>query len=161
MTFTFNKQLTGNTRTKISLVAFFFILMLVPITSTSIGNIDTKATTNVKLNQTSLSQILEPNDILYDWLIMIYLDGDNNLEDVAIDDFNELEEGFDPAQDIKILVLLDRTPGYDTSNGDWTGTRLYQITSDDTSTITSTLIEDKGVLNMGSGTVLEDFVEYC
>ncbi|NHJ86637.1 MAG: hypothetical protein FK734_14320 [Asgard group archaeon] len=161
MTFTFNKQLTGKTGIKISLVAFFFIIMLIPVTSISIGETNAKATINMEIDQTSLSQILEPNDIVYDWLIMIYLDGDNNLEDVAIDDFNELEEGFDPAQDIKILVLIDRAVGYDTSNGDWTGTRLYQITYDDTSTITSTLIEDKGELNMGSGAVLEDFVEYC
>ncbi|NHK32619.1 MAG: hypothetical protein FK730_14795 [Asgard group archaeon] len=98
--------------------------------------------------------------IIYDWLILIYLDGDNNLETNAIDDFNELEHGYDGAQNIAILVLIDRAPGYDTSDGDWTGTRLYEIQPDGSSSLRSLLLENNGELNMGSGSTLEYFINY-
>ncbi|NHJ87995.1 MAG: hypothetical protein FK734_21200, partial [Asgard group archaeon] len=100
------------------------------------------------------------NDIGYEWLILNYLDGDNNLEENAMSDINELEEGFNSGS-IKVLALLDRTPGYDTTDGDWTGTRLYEITHDiDYGTIASTLIKDFGELNMGDGDTLELLLEY-
>lgn len=97
----------------------------------------------------------------YDWIVMVYLDGDNNLEEAAIDDLNELEEGLGSNTNIKVIVLIDRAAGYDTSNGDWTGTRIYEVVSDDTSAIASTLLSDEGELNMGDGDVLENFIDYC
>ncbi len=97
----------------------------------------------------------------YEWVVMVYLDGDNDLEEVAIEDFNELELGLGSSTDIKVIVLIDRAVGYDTSNGDWTGARIYEIVSDDTTTIASTLLVNKGELNMASGDILEDFIDYC
>jgi len=52
-----------------------------------------------------------------DWTFMVYLDGDNNLEGAGIDDINEMEM-VGSNDDIKIVVLFDRIPGYDSSNGD-------------------------------------------
>ncbi|MHA1156033.1 MAG: clostripain-related cysteine peptidase [Candidatus Heimdallarchaeota archaeon] len=91
------------------------------------------------------------DDLEYDWVVMVYLDGDND----------ELELGFGSSTRIKIIVLLDRAEGYDTTNGDWTGTRIYEVVSDDTTTIASTLLCDKGELNMANGEVLEDFIDFC
>ncbi|HUT79568.1 MAG TPA: clostripain-related cysteine peptidase, partial [Candidatus Bathyarchaeia archaeon] len=103
----------------------------------------------------------ETNDLSYDWLVLNYFDGDNNLEEDAIVDVNELEDGFDDLSSIKILALLDRTPGYDTSDGDWTGTRLYDISHDtNTGIISSTLIKDFGELNMGAGSSLEILLDF-
>jgi len=50
----------------------------------------------------------------YEWLIMVYLDGDNNLELDAINDLNELEEGIGTSGSIAVLVLFDRIDGYET-----------------------------------------------
>lgn len=97
----------------------------------------------------------------YEWVVMVYLDGDNDLEEVAIEDFNELELGLGLSADIKVIVLIDRAVGYDTSNGDWTGTRIYEIVSDNTATIASTLLSDEGELNMANGDILEYFIDYC
>ncbi len=65
------------------------------------------------------------------WTIMVFMNGDNNLEPAAIEDLNEMEgaSGLDSAG-IRVLVLVDRTPGFDASNGDWRGTRLYRIQYD-------------------------------
>jgi len=52
----------------------------------------------------------------YKWTIMVYMDADNNLEDAGISDFNEMEVA-GSTQDVAILVLMDRIPGYDSTNG--------------------------------------------
>ncbi len=99
------------------------------------------------------------------WLVLVYLDGDNNLEMEAIVDFNEMEL-IGSTNGVEIVVLLDRIPGYDDSNGDWTGTRLYHILYDpDEYTINSEqLMLWDGVweeeLNMGDPEVLLNFIQY-
>ena len=102
----------------------------------------------------------EPKDYDYEWVVMVYLDGDNNLEEAAVDDLNELEAGLGSSTDIKIIVLIDRAEGYDTTNGDWTEARIYEVVSDETSTIASTLLSNEGELNMGHQDVLDYFINY-
>jgi len=93
--------------------------------------------------------------------IMFYLDGDVNLESLAILDFNELEAGLKYVPMINILVLFDRHPYYDFSNGDWSTTRLYEIKMDESETIQSKLLLDFGELNMGDPATLTMFLNYC
>ncbi|MFX0090480.1 MAG: clostripain-related cysteine peptidase [Candidatus Hodarchaeota archaeon] len=95
------------------------------------------------------------------WTFMMYLNADNDLEDVGIADLNELEAGIKNASDITVIVLMDRSEDYDTTNGDWTGTRLYKVMSDDSGLINSMLLEDKGEVNMGQSSVLTEFINYC
>jgi len=57
-----------------------------------------------------------------DWTFMVYVDGDNNLEDAAITDFLEMSSVGSDA-DVNIVVQFDRISGYDTSYDDWTDTR--------------------------------------
>jgi len=64
------------------------------------------------------------------WTIMIYMAADNDLEAAAIADFNELEAVALNGTPITILVLLDRNPGYDKTNGDWSDTRVFEIKTD-------------------------------
>ncbi|MFX0091406.1 MAG: hypothetical protein ACFFBD_06550 [Candidatus Hodarchaeota archaeon] len=63
------------------------------------------------------------------WTVMIYLDADCNLESAGIEDINEMET-VGSSDKLNIIALVDRTSGYDTSNGDWTGTRVYKIKRD-------------------------------
>ncbi len=97
------------------------------------------------------------------WTVMIYMNGDCNLEPAAIDDMNELEfAGSSP--DVNIVVEVDRSPFYDSSNGNWTTTRRYYITKDPNgydSTIVSTLLSDLGEQNMGNPSTLVDFVNWA
>ena len=53
------------------------------------------------------------------WTVMVYISGDNNLEDYVVKDL-ELELGVAGSNaDVQIVALADRGPGYDTSRGDW------------------------------------------
>jgi len=96
------------------------------------------------------------------WTVLVYADGDNDLESAAIEDVNQMELA--PASDqVNVLVQLDRSPSpfSDTSNGNWSGARRYKIAPDsDPSVIQSSLLADLGNTDMGDPTVLVDFVEW-
>jgi len=103
------------------------------------------------------------------WTVLVYQAGDNDLEEAIIKDFNEMER-IGSNDRINIVVQLDRSPRYDTSNGNWTTTRRYYVTRDPdepfppdfstrpNNTIRSYLIADLGKKNMGDEAVLRDFL---
>lgn len=95
------------------------------------------------------------------WTVMVYMAADNNLEQYALQDMNEFE-AVGSARQVPVVVQIDRSPNYDTSNGNWTTTRRYRITKDsDTSAIGSELIEDLGELDMGAPETLAAFVQWA
>jgi len=96
-----------------------------------------------------------------DWTIMVYLDGDNNLEDAAIDDINEMEHGGGSSENVNVITLIDRHPAYDSSNGDWTGGRYYKILDDNSLDINSQLLSDLGEVDMADPDTLENFLRFC
>jgi hypothetical protein len=100
------------------------------------------------------------------------MDGDNNLEKFAIQDFNELET-VESNDDINILVQIDRHPGGDEgqgftrSNGDWNETRRYVIKFDLTADETNFTKYTQGVdmwsldeQNMADPLTLKEFIEW-
>jgi len=98
---------------------------------------------------------------LPEWTFMVFLNADNNLEGAGITDFNEMET-IGSTSNVNIVVQIDRTPDYDSSNGDTTGVRRYFVKRDSNpSTITSPMLSYLGELNMGSGDVLADFVKWA
>ncbi|MBU7015067.1 MAG: hypothetical protein HXS52_09830 [Theionarchaea archaeon] len=110
-----------------------------------------------------MSVFIPPASCQSSWTVMVYMDGDNNLEAAAIDDLNELE-AIGSSTEVNILVQLDRIEGWDSSNGDWTSTRRYFVPQDLNgydSLIVSTLIADLGELNMGDPTTLTNFVDWA
>jgi len=111
-----------------------------------------------------------------DWTIMVWLDGDNDLETFALADLNEMEYGLymasiaDPAitSRVRIIVQVDRHGSYDNSTaytGDnWSDTRRYLIQpdpSDSTAWTSRRIDEDMGEVNMGDAQNLKEFIEYC
>jgi hypothetical protein len=98
-----------------------------------------------------------------DWTILVYVNGDNNLESAAIDDINEMEV-VGSSGDVNVVVQVDRIPGFDPTNGDWTDTRRYYVTTDsDPDIINSTRLDvspQLGELNMGDPQTLADFVNW-
>ncbi len=92
-----------------------------------------------------------------EWTILVYMDGDNDLEKFAIEDINEMELGIGAS--VEVIVLVDRAEKYDTSNNDWKDTRIYRIRRDmDKQKIHSDLLASPGELNLGDGKVLQEFV---
>jgi len=92
-------------------------------------------TKNISTTQTSTKEtgvVYEDSDPLndsYSWTVVVYMAADNSLESSAISDINEMERAELPSN-VTVLALLDRSEGYDCSNGDWTDTRLYKIKHD-------------------------------
>ena len=64
------------------------------------------------------------------WTFIVYMAADNDLESAAITNFNELEAVRYANAPVSIIVLLDRSPYHDTTNGNWSGTRVFEIKSD-------------------------------
>ena len=92
------------------------------------------------------------------WTYMVYMDGDNNLESAAIDDFFELSSAGSDAN-VNIVVLMDRISGYDTSYDDWTDTRRFYITNGLTPAAANGV--SWGESNMGDPETLLKFVRWA
>ncbi|HIE43368.1 MAG TPA: hypothetical protein EYP78_01050 [Candidatus Omnitrophica bacterium] len=100
---------------------------------------------------------VEPN-ANYDWVFMVYMDGDNNLEGAAIDDFLKMAS-VGSTERIVIVVQFDRIPGYDSSYGDWTGCARFEISQGDTPVLENA-VENLEEVDMGDSETLRDFVEW-
>ncbi len=98
----------------------------------------------------------------FEWNFLVYMAADNNLESYGIADLKEMEVIGSTAK-VNILVLFDRSPKYDTSNDDWTTTRLYRVKRDirNSKVIISELLKDYGELDMSDPQTLSDFVDFC
>jgi len=95
------------------------------------------------------------------WTVMVYINGDNNLEEAGITDINEMEESGGSTSDVNIVVQFDRHPDYDTSNGDWTTCKRFYVMGDSTSSIASEELADVGEVDMCAQTTLEDFLKWA
>jgi hypothetical protein len=93
------------------------------------------------------------------WTVMVYISGDNDLEDYVVKDI-ELELGaLGSNADVQIVALADRGPGHDTSRGDWQTTKLFNVTQGMQASAENA-IADWGERNMGNPQTLADFVNW-
>ncbi|MGB3457886.1 MAG: clostripain-related cysteine peptidase, partial [Halobacteriota archaeon] len=110
-------------------------------------------------NENYMIRCVVDDDTTDEWTYMVYLDGDNNLEGAAIDDFMEMSSvGSSPT--VNIVVQFDRIPGYVSSYGDWTDCKRFRVTAGMTPTAENALI-DLGECNMGDPNTLRDFVDWA
>ena len=90
---------------------------------------------------------------------MVYIAGDNELEEYVVPDI-ERELAFTGSSDeVQVLVLADRAPGYDTSRGDWQTTKLFHVTQGMIAD-PADAVADWGERNMGDPQTLIDFVAW-
>jgi len=102
-----------------------------------------------------------------------YQDADNNLERALLEDVNEAEESAIP-QNVTLIVLIDRSKGYNNKDGNWTGAKLFRLQHDETPMVLASerladpdfleLTDDSEngeELDMGSKDTLEAFLEFC
>jgi len=93
------------------------------------------------------------------WTVMVYMSGDNDLEDYIVKDI-EQELGLQGSTaDVQIVALADRGPGYDTTRGDWQGTLLYHVKPGIVADVASAAA-DWGERNFGEPQTLIDFVTW-
>ncbi len=125
------------------------------------------------------------------WTIMLYLDGDNNLESEALADFNNIEGGLANSEyygrgfvdNAYVIALVDRSAMADDGNyvstpteqggADWTDARLYCMLPDgdnqyfgsermdDGFTDGYGHLEELGEMNMADPATLSWFIAYC
>lgn len=74
------------------------------------------------------------------WTIMIYLDGDNDLEKYAINDFLEISS-VGSTQEVNFIVQFDRISGYDSRYDNWTNTQRFRIIKDMEPTIANAVLD--------------------
>ena len=96
-----------------------------------------------------------------EWTIMVFVNGKNNLEKFALRDVNEMEM-IGSTDKVNIVVQLGRMAGFDSSDGDWKGSRRYLIKKDnDTNKITSPIVQDLGKVDMGDYKAAIDFGKWA
>jgi hypothetical protein len=117
---------------------------------------------SASINPTDYIYTREEAEVSGNWTILVYLDADNDLENAAINNFNQMEV-CGSTKNVKVIVQIDRAAGYDTSNDDWTDTRRYLVTKNsNSSTIASVRLDDTplGELDMADPDNLKDFVDW-
>lgn len=101
----------------------------------------------------------------YRWALLIFLNADNDLEPFGVEDVNEMEK-IGSTNEVAIVVMMDRSPSYDHTNGDWTETRRFLVYKDnDTARMTSAEpgpgVEQLGEVDMGDPAVMKDFLTWA
>jgi len=106
------------------------------------------------------------------WSFLVYMSADNNLESAAIEDMIEMECSHLDTDVYSVFVLLDRSASYDTSDSNWTGTKLFKLQTEraeDSKDLISTELECKDLnlrpgqnteLDMSSSYVLSDCLNF-
>lgn len=93
------------------------------------------------------------------WTVMVYISGDNNLEDYVVKDIELELAPSGSSANVQVVALADRAPGYDTSRGDWQTTKLFHVTPGMIADSASA-VADWGERNMGDKQTLIDFVTW-
>jgi hypothetical protein len=93
------------------------------------------------------------------WTVMVYISGDNNLEDYVVNDIETELAPTGSSASVQVVALADRGPGYDTRYGDWQTTKLFHVTQGMTAD-GANAIADWGERNMGDPQTLIDFVAW-
>ncbi len=93
------------------------------------------------------------------WTVMVYISGDNNLEDYVVKDIELELAPTGSSANVQVVALADRGPGYDTSYGDWQTTKLFHVTQGMTAA-PENAVADWGERNMGDPQTLVDFVTW-
>jgi hypothetical protein len=93
------------------------------------------------------------------WTVMVYISGDNDLEDYVMQDIERELAVTGSSANVQVVVLADRGPGYDTSYGDWQTTKLFHVTKGMKASSESA-VADWGERNFGDKQTLIDFVTW-
>ena len=117
----------------------------------------------------STSKTFSTDDVK--WTVMVWLDGDNDLNPMAVQDYLEMEDGLFQAQtydsditeNLDIIVRYDNNPSYDVDD---TSPGIYLVQPNAKSKSRSVLSGSTALLkgtsdpNMGSAEELADFIDY-
>ena len=105
------------------------------------------------------------------WTVMIYGDGDNDLEEFLLIDIRQMKNGYMNGQGMDVIVIIDRIEGYSHDysvlNSNFSDTRLYKIANRNVARISGgsdfpEITKDSNYeANMGDAETLRKFVKSC
>lgn len=64
------------------------------------------------------------------YTVLAYYGGDNNLEQALIRDVKQFEQAGGSDENVRVIVMLDRSPQHSTVSGDWSGARVFELGPD-------------------------------
>jgi hypothetical protein len=97
-----------------------------------------------------------------EWTIMVFMNGDNNLEEDALTDFREMAR-IGSSDKVNIIVQFDRHGRYPINketNPKWTQTLRFRITKN-MEPVPGRALSDIGEANMGDANTLANFVSWA
>ena len=103
----------------------------------------------VVVNKKNIVAVEKNNLDEREWTILVYMSADNNLEGAAIADLLEMEKSKLNTSNVTVLVLLDRNPSYDPSDGNWHNTKLYRVKTNNVSNDNEILSEEIECFELG------------
>ncbi|MDE5899208.1 MAG: hypothetical protein K2H09_08115, partial [Treponemataceae bacterium] len=86
----------------------------------------------------------------------LYMAADNNLERFALKNIREIKENLGDKK-INFIVLLDRTNGYDKTEGNWTDTKILELHAD--TEINNDVVIELGEKDTSDISTLSEFLE--
>ncbi|MCK5106243.1 MAG: hypothetical protein KAQ76_01670 [Elusimicrobiales bacterium] len=123
----------------------------------SISEMTVNKIANLEIEILEADSLNKKNKAYKEWTIMVFVNAKNNLEKYGLKDVNEMEM-VGSCEKVSIVVELGRMDGFDSSDGDWVGTRRYLVQKDNnTKAITSPVVQDLGKVDMGDWKQLVDF----
>jgi hypothetical protein len=127
--------------------------------------INVVTTSNSAAGTDKMMQISKParsSSSVADWTVLIFMNGDNNLENDALQDFAEMAQVGSTAH-MNVIVQLDRSPAGDNAPNiaeyKWDRTLRFKMTPG-LEPRTDVAVQDMGELNMGDPNVLKSFVSW-
>ncbi|MBI4416917.1 MAG: hypothetical protein HY557_08040 [Euryarchaeota archaeon] len=93
-----------------------------------------------------------------DWTVLVYLDGDNDLERAGILDFLEMAS-IGSGDRLNIVVQFDRAVGFDTQFDDWTTAKRFYVTPGMVPSAANAFA-DLGEVNMADPATLASFITW-
>ena len=116
-----------------------------------------------------IEDVTEPEKEPAELTLMVYMAADNDLESYALENLKAMERA--AYSKVNVLVLMDRSEGYDETEGNWTDTRLFEVIHDEgnNSSIKSKRLScpslglsetESTELDMANSSVLRNFIEF-
>lgn len=114
---------------------------------------------NAESNENNNVKTLTETVANADRTVAIYMCADNNLEQFAIRDFINEMAAVGSSNRLSIVVMMDRSAGYETTYGDWTDARYFFVKLNSTC-YDYDAVKTVGEVNMGDPATLHDFAAW-
>lgn len=94
-----------------------------------------------------------------EWTIMVFLNGDNNLEPFGLSDYREMIQ-VGSSEQVNVVVQFDRNGGHASTSPQWKGAYRFKVEKGVMAT-PAVAVETLGDTNMGSGVTLRSFIDWA